>query len=288
MIENSELSWYIHSCRKINRVAMIFGCSTHNIRKYISKYNLKTPKGFYASGVVCGRPKGIPMSHEQKLLFSKMFEGKNNPMFDKKHDKVTKKKMSKNHADFSGDKNPFKISLKDEDNLEAHKNRCRILWGNRSGEWKQNFSEKLSKSMAMSKKFDMTNINKQHESGRINTKKAGRIFVRSSWERIFAEFLDSLEVVEKFSLEKFCVPYYIDDAKRYSRIDFLVNFNNGLIVMFEIKPKNLLKYGSNLHKIRGYKKYCEVHNIFFCLLTDRILFHEDKLKQLIAKISRSK
>ena len=73
-----------------------------------------------------GRPKGIPMSEEQKELRRQLFKGKNNPFYGKKHSDVTKKLMSENHADFSGENNPFKQSLSDEANLKLIE-RCKIV-----------------------------------------------------------------------------------------------------------------------------------------------------------------
>ncbi len=284
MIEHCELEWYMHLYRKIGKVAAVFECSVHSIRKYISKYNITVPTGFYATGAKLGRPKGIPMAEEQKVLFSKMFNGENNPMFGKKHSKKTKIRMSKNHADFFSDKNPFKKSLEDETKLIAHKKRCKNTWSNRDKKWRNAFSEKLSRSLAVSKKFNNKDINKHHESGHINTMKSGRIFVRSSWEKAFAKFLDNLDIVERFSLEEFTVLYYIDSQKRYSRIDFLVHFDNGCVAMFEIKPKSLLKYNNNMYKIRGYRKYCEENNIKFSLITEKLLFSRYKLVYLLHRI----
>ena len=284
MIEHYELEWYIHLYRKIGKVATAFGCSIHSIRKYIYKYNIIIPIGFYSTGAKIGRPKGIPMKEAQKVLFSKMFNGKNNPMFGKKHSKKTRVRMSKNHADFSGNKNPFKKSLEDETKLAAHKKRCKDTWLGRDKEWRNTFSEKLSRSLATSRRVNNKDINKHHKSGHINTIKAGRIFVRSSWEKVFAEFLDNLDIVESFSLEEFTVLYYLNSQKRHSRIDFLVHFDNGCTAMFEIKPKNLLKYKNNMDKVRGYRKYCEENNIEFSLITEKLLFSRYKLFYLLYRI----
>jgi len=45
-------------------------------------------------------------SEKENLKQSKRMIGKNNPMFNKKHSDQTKKKMSKNHCNFLGTKNP--------------------------------------------------------------------------------------------------------------------------------------------------------------------------------------
>jgi len=81
-----------------------------------------------------GRPKGFKHTKEWKEDHAKRMVGKNNPFYGKKHSDSTKIKMSNNHADFSGDKNPFKNSLKDPIKLKEFKDRCVNTWDNRSEE----------------------------------------------------------------------------------------------------------------------------------------------------------
>lgn len=90
-----------------------------------------------------GRPKGIPMSQEQKELRRNKFKGKNNPFYGKRHSEETKVLMSKNHADFNGDKNPFKKSLENKENLDAHKSRCLVIWSQRDKTYRTNFGNKI-------------------------------------------------------------------------------------------------------------------------------------------------
>jgi hypothetical protein len=76
---------------------------------------------------------------------SEKFNGENNPFYGKKHTEDTRKKMSMNHADFFGDKNPFKKSLTPEKLLD-HKNRCKNIWQNRDTNYRNNFSKKLKRT----------------------------------------------------------------------------------------------------------------------------------------------
>lgn len=129
-----------------------------------------------------GRPKGIPMSEEtlcllnaqdnqqtassfpticrwkwsikqsrlphillQKQLRRKLFAGERNPFYGKKHSSVTRKQMSANHADFNGDKNPFKKSLGEAGSLAAHKKRCREIWSKRDEDYRKDFGKKIQK-----------------------------------------------------------------------------------------------------------------------------------------------
>lgn len=91
-----------------------------------------------------GRPKGIPMSEEQKELRRQLFRGNRNPFYGKKHSDETKQLMSEHHADFNGEKNPFKKSLNDE-KVKVHKKRCQKIWANRDESYRKNFGKKIQK-----------------------------------------------------------------------------------------------------------------------------------------------
>lgn len=81
-----------------------------------------------------GRSKGFKHSEEWKKNHSERMRGEKNPFYGKKHSKQTLKEMSFNHADFSGDKNPFRNSLKDSNKLLVFKKRCKETWANRSSD----------------------------------------------------------------------------------------------------------------------------------------------------------
>lgn len=102
---------------------IFFGYSKTTIIKYLKLYRIEIPLEFFGKH---GRPKGIPMSVEQKEKLSKNNSGDKNPFFGKKHSNETKRKMSSNHADFSGDKNPFKKSItQDPEKIKQHSRKCR-------------------------------------------------------------------------------------------------------------------------------------------------------------------
>lgn len=250
-----------------------FKCSVVTITSMIRKNNLKEFKcnKFYYKEVQHGRAKGPLNENELRARkeLSIKFKGENNPFYGIKHTEETKHTMSINHADFKGENNPFKKSLKIEGKIEEHKNRCKTIWNNRDKEWRENFSKKLSISMSSSKNFEKEYFHKNHKCGYLETKKAGKIWYRSSWEKEVAIQLDKLECVIKFSLEERCIKYINENNKeRSSRIDFLVYLSNGNILMIEVKPKDLQYYKNNKLKIEGYKKYCMEQNIYFILIDE--------------------
>lgn len=76
-----------------------------------------------------------------------------------KHTEQTKKKMSLNHADFSGDKNPFKKKIDScEDFREEMRENKRRYWENLSKERRKEISEIFSRGQANSVKKTRTRI----------------------------------------------------------------------------------------------------------------------------------
>lgn len=216
-----------------------------------------------------GRPPGTPMQEWQKNLYSEMFSGEGNGFYGRKHSNTTKKKMSDNHADFNGDKNPLRKALAD-DPIEMHKKLSDVA----KARW-ESYSEE--KRAAIAEKFSIIgasrphkNTHKNHKSGTLQSKKAGRVFYRSSWEKFVIEFLDACEEVESFTFEEFHLPY-IDRAgkKRRTIIDFLAKLVNGKTVMIDVKPEGLLDYNNNRHKQKAYKKYCDENGIVYFLFSKR-------------------
>jgi len=119
-------------------------CSRNTVRHLLKKFSIKTPKGFFSTGKKQGRPKGFCHSESWKEQHRERMNGENNPFFGKQHSNKTKKKMSKNHANFEGDKNPFKKALlKYPEKVEEHKDRCKELWENRDEKWRHDFGKKL-------------------------------------------------------------------------------------------------------------------------------------------------
>jgi len=261
-----------------------FGRSKSSIVRDVKRCGIEVPDGFFkVPGKRAGRPKGIPMSEEQKRFFSERFSGESNPFFGKHHSDETCQRMSKNHADFTGDNNPFKRSLQDPEKAREHKERCQQIWDRRDAAYRKKFGLKLSK--AISESPNMKNMYKYYKSCFLETNKAGRIFCRSSWESKFALYLDRNDEVQEFDLEPFCIKY-IDESgdERYSRIDFHITFNNGQVCIVEVKPKALQCLARNAAKIVGYKKFCQDNGLRFNIVDEDSIFDEVLLDTIIQKL----
>lgn len=203
--------------------------------------------------------------------------GEKNPFYGKKHSDKTRQQMAENHADFNGDKNPFKKSLDNPDNLKAHKKRCKENWSKLTENERKIRGSKSSLGNAKSSKNKDTKLHRKHKSGHYQTSSGKSYFYRSSWEKTALEYLDKLFVDKKisnFELEPYCIKYFYQGYQYALRVDFLVTLNDGNQVLLECKPIGLRTYGRNPIKIAAYIDYCILNNISFCL------FGKDELKTI--------
>jgi len=232
------------------------------------------------------REKSLCKSCAGKAATRKDMSGTNNPFFGKKHTEITKKQMSKNHADFTGDKNPFKKSLSDINKRLQHKDRCQQIWNNRDKEYRKKFGSNASIAQQKYKSWN-SNIHKKHISGHFTTTDGRTFFYRSSWEKIFLENLDLLknqkEILD-FKLEPFCITYYYQGFPYITRVDFLITLNNKQQVLIECKPVGLRKIGKNPLKICAYIEYCILHNLLFCLVEKKDIISTESIKNTFEQI----
>ena len=70
-----------------------------------------------------------------------------------------------------------------------------------------------------------------------------KIVYRSSWERLFMEWLDLNPDVISFQSEEFYIPYIspVDNRQHRYFVDFKVKFANGSTLLIEIKPAHQTK-----------------------------------------------
>jgi hypothetical protein len=261
VVKSKDLLRFVKKGLVVREIASRYKCSSDTIRKYIRRYNIK---------LVIGRRKGFKHSSAWKHQHRKLMLEKN-PFSNKKHTEKTKLLMKKHHADFFGNNNPFKKSLKKLRNLKSHKIRCKKIWINRKKNIKNyNFwKNRVSLGMCKSLFFKHSKFHKNHKSGFYYSKKTRqRIFYRSSWELKILKYLERCQVIKNYLFDKIIVSYKIHGGIQYSRPDCLIVFRNGRELLIEIKPLNLLKYYNNWHKIKGYRLFCKKNKIQFALISE--------------------
>lgn len=121
---------------------------------------------------------------------------------------------------------------------------------------------------------------------------ASKIVYRSSWERLFMEWLDLNPDVSLWESEEFYIPYIspVDNRQHRYFVDFKVKFANGSTLLIEIKPAHQTKkpvprkgkkvallesevktYAVNYAKWKAAEKYAADRGMKFAVFTEHTL-----------------
>jgi hypothetical protein len=191
-----------------------------------------------------------------------------------KHSDETKKKMSENHADFTGDKNPLKIAIiKDPSARKELSDRATKRWASYSKEQRNLIRENFSKAQLQNSR-DSTSYHKNHKAGWFESNKTnGKLFYRSSWERMVCEYLETNAKVTAFQTEPFAIPYTdAEGLTRHTKVDFFVEHVDGNAII-EVKPSVFVDKGNTPYKIKTCEEYARQNNLRFFLITEKELKH---------------
>ncbi len=105
------------------------------------------------------------------------------------------------------------------------------------------------------------------EGGHVETKKAGKIWCRSSWEKDVAIALDADESVVTFDIEPFSVAYErIESGRKNLRRyvpDFLIEYIDGRKLVVEVKPPCHVTAAVNIAKFAAAREYCDKNCLEF-------------------------
>lgn len=257
----------------------LLGCSKGTVENYLKRYAIKTTKGFYHTGKQVGCPKGTKRTPEQIEAMSERAKGEKNPFFGKLHSEKTKELMKSNHADFSGDNNPFKQAIVSRPELlQELSEKQKQRWSSYTNEQRNEISRKFSLAQNNNKYHKNNASFKNHIHGHYKSKKGGEHFFRSSWELKVAQALDEHQNVDTYEYEPYTISYTDENSRqRYSRPDFLAVLKNKSMVLVEVKPESLLDLNNNRSKIAGYRIFCAANKIAFLLVHKQQL---DELKEI--------
>jgi hypothetical protein len=204
----------------------------------------------------CGKwMKGYKHTIEQRQKMAKRVSGANNPFFGKKHSKIAREKMSKNHADFTGDKNPLKKFLKNE---SKHRDYC-LRIKNAKEDFKKNTKKYAKWKDNISRSIVQGHINgvfkpygRGHKQGSFYSKLQNKkICFRSSYEERFLIWCEKMQV--SFNTCKISIKYKDKEEKNHRYLPDFSVFYSGIEVVVEIKPENLINLC--LEKIEAAKKF---------------------------------
>jgi hypothetical protein len=111
------------------------------------------------------------------------------------------------------------------------------------------------------------------------------IIYRSSWERRFISWCESCKKVKYWGSECICIKYHnpVDQKQHRYYPDFVVQLEDGTVMIVEIKPKNQTQipdcenswaaktYAVNSAKWSEIKKRCDEKGYKFCILTEKTI-----------------
>lgn len=225
----------------------------------------------------CGKwRKGVKLSDEHRLKLSVVNSGEKNKFNGKHHSKETRERMSNNHADFTGDKNPFRIAMRDEEFKMTYLRDRKMRFEQRKMDmpsWYFDYCHQRSLSACSAiESGKLRSYGRGHKAGYIESVKAGHVWCRSSYEAKFLSICDELEIVSTVESCKLRIEY-VDEVGKLRR--YLPDFRvNGSIIV-EIKAAGLVNEVRNLCKFEAARDYCVENGLKFIVLTNPIQFRFD-------------
>jgi hypothetical protein len=194
------------------------------------------PRGFYSKHKVANVDFKIEWSDERKKQSKGKFAKEKNPFFGKKHSKITKEKMSKNHADFTGDKNPFKIACKNNPQLLVNLSKSKEeYWANKS------FDEKYVSTRHKNCIYE--DISKRFWSQLINNAKSRNIEFCLTPEELWSIWISQSECC-KLSGMKLNIKANREITASVDRIDSSIGYTKSNIQIVH-KHINVMKLDHN-------------------------------------------
>lgn len=144
-LTKKEILDWINSGKTLTELANKLGFTKSHVCNYVRRMGVEVRNG---------RPKGIPWTDEQKKYYSSINSGSYNGFYGKKHSEETRKKMSENHPDFTGEKNPLKNAIKKDPSIRKKLSDARAeeLLAIKNG--KYSYDEALEKASNMEKEFE--------------------------------------------------------------------------------------------------------------------------------------
>ena len=102
----------------------------------------------------------------------------------------------------------------------------------------------------------------------IETNKGGQVYCQSSWEVVFAKYLDENQNVVSFAKDKIRIPYLYNSKKKIYITDFFIHYLSGEKELIEIKPLGLINDGENPFKFEAARNWCLSQEIKFKVVTE--------------------
>lgn len=241
----------------------------------ISEATIKKTRKTCKRVCTCVWFKGKKLTKEHRKKISLVTKGKRNPFYGKKHTKETRLRMSKNHANFKGNKNPFKKAMKNKKFMLAFCKKLKRGWNkNKKDKVKYNrICDNASKRVTKLQQCGLLNsYGRGHKQGKYFSHKFKiNFYYRSSYELAFIKFCENISMVEQLKQGTIVIKYKNKEGRIHRYLpDFLIN-NKFLI---EVKADRLINFGVNPCKFKSARQYCRKNKLKFLIFTEKHLFLE--------------
>jgi hypothetical protein len=265
-LSKEQLLEYQQQGLSLSSIAGMLGISISKIKYWEIKH-----------GIALERKVGLPLGYvfsPDALANRPSLCGELNPFFGKKHTKETTLRMSQNHADFTGDNNPYRRALiKHPEKRQAQSERSKKWWAQQSPEYKEARAQEMSKRSLSPSGSGRNHKNGYHNSNKVKSEK---FWYRSSWEKTFAELLDADDRVLSYDVEQIVVQYKNQENKtRWTRMDFDVQLCSGHRIIVEIKPESVCIIKQE--KLKAQLKWCVDNNVQYAIADKLVLNLYDAL-----------
>lgn len=265
----SDLEILVAERLSLSQIGHRYGVSFSVVAHWLKSYGIKSKRHR-------GLNKGDKISPEGVARRPKLV-GEKNGFFGKKHTPETCVKMSQNHADFSGDKNPYRLALiaDPEKRVEAS-NRAKEMWASRDDEWRKAWAEQMSARPVSPYTGNGRNHKRGfHISSKI-TNSGGQMHYRSSWELDTALKLDSCDYVLTYEYEQVRIKFLNQNQEnRWTYTDFLIDLG-GAKLMIEVKPTSICMIKQD--RISAQLKWCMDNSVQFAIIDKELIDNQfDKM-----------
>lgn len=192
----------------------------------------------------CKKEFTVPFTKQNRRFCDKSCanSGENNAMFGKPGAMIGK--LAWNHG----------LTAKTDERIRALGEKISVIIANKivNGEWKHG-----------------TGFKGEHFTGIKNGSK--QVYLRSSYESIYARILDEDVNVVKWEHEPMRIPYMFEGSIHNYVPDFLVTSRIGSKYLVEVKPALLADTAQNLAKQKVAAEWCKQNDIQFLVVTEKDL-----------------
>lgn len=174
----------------------------------------------------------------------------------KKASRETRRRMSEAHRGKKVHSEEFKQAL-------AARNRARTGVFRHSEETKRKISDA---SAWKATKGDFRYL------GWVETRRAGRIGFRSSWELRAVEILETAKDIVSFTYERLTVRYIWEGRKRWTLPDYQVSMADGSMKIVEVKPRGYTYTAKEKAKMAAVTQHCAERGWAYEVWDERLLW----------------